>query len=138
MRQMATRFEAMLGDVADIDDNLIKADGKKDFSPTKRSTSTREFIQQIGLKRHTDLAVAFGYYLEHQLGKLEFTPADINNCYYEAKLEPSNTSQSIIQNIKRSYMMEARTKSTSKKGARKRYMLTQSGEDFINRKLGLE
>jgi predicted transcriptional regulator len=75
--------------------------------------------------------VGFAYYLENYNGVSEFTPADVNNCYYEAKMEASNTSQMIIQNIKRGFVMEA------KKGekAGRRYTLTASGEHFVRQKL---
>src|SRR6267154_4396807 len=77
---------------------------------TGKSLSIREFIQRLDLKKHTDITLAFGYYLEKHQGVTEFTPADINNCYYEAKLESSNTSQMIIQNIKRGYFMASKKK----------------------------
>jgi hypothetical protein len=102
-------------------------------SPTKgKSVSIREFIQQLDLKKHTDISLAFGYYLERHQGVTEFTPADINNCYYEAKLEPSNTSQMIIQNIKRGYLMASKKKGEQGKN---RYTLTSSGEKFVESKL---
>lgn len=102
-------------------------------SPTaSKSLSIREFIQQLDLKKHTDITVAFGYYLERHQGVPEFTPADINNCYYEAKLEASNTSQMIIQNIKRGYLMPSKKKGEK---ARNRYTLTSSGEKFVESKL---
>ena len=104
----------------------------RDIADTTKGLSAREFIQKLGFKRHTDRVAAFGYYLEHHSGKPEFTPADINNLYYEAKMETSNTSQAIIQNIKRSHLMEAKTEKNSKK---KRYTLTQTGEQFIENKL---
>ncbi len=66
---------------------------------SSKQVSVGEFIRQLGVKKHTDLVVAFGYYLEEHSGLKDFTPADINNCYYEAKMETSNVSQSIIQNI---------------------------------------
>ncbi|MGO9589317.1 MAG: hypothetical protein ACLP3K_04620 [Candidatus Acidiferrales bacterium] len=98
---------------------------------TGKSLSIREFIQQLDLKKHTDITLAFGYYLEKHQGVSEFTSADINNCYYEAKLEASNTSQMIIQNIKRGFLMG------SKKGekGRSRYTLTSSGEKFVQSQL---
>lgn len=99
---------------------------------TGKSISIREFIQQLDLKKHTDITLAFGYYLERHQGVGEFSPADINNCYYEAKLEASNTSQMIIQNIKRGYLMAS--KKTDEKG-RSRYTLTSSGEKFIQSKI---
>jgi hypothetical protein len=57
-----------------------------------KSVSIREFIQQLAFKRHTDITLAFGYYLEKYLGVPEFTPGDINTCYYDAKQERSNKS----------------------------------------------
>jgi hypothetical protein len=99
---------------------------------TGKSVSIREFIQQLDLKKQTDITLAFGYYLEKYQGVAEFTPADINNCYYEAKLEASNTSQMIIQNIKRGYVMASNKKEDKGKS---RYTLTNSGEQFIDSKI---
>jgi len=93
--------------------------------------SVREFIQSLGMKKHVDRVAAFGYYLEHYGGKSEFTAADINNCYYEAKMESSNTSQAIILNIKRGHMMEAK----GGKKTRKKFTLTQTGEKFVSDRL---
>ena len=97
-----------------------------------KGTSLREFVRHLGFKRHTDILVAFAYYLEKYSGVSQFTPADINNCYYEAKMEASNTSQSIIQNIKRGFVMEA--KGGAK--ARRRYTITATGERFVDERLG--
>ena len=95
-----------------------------------RPLSVGEFIRQLGFKKHTDIVLAFGFYLENYSGSKDFAPADINTCYYDSKLEPSNTSQMIIQNIKRGFFMQAKKKEKGEK----RYLLTQSGVDFINRK----
>jgi hypothetical protein len=94
--------------------------------------SIREFVQQLTLRKHTDITVAFGYYLEKFAGVPEFTAADINNCYSEAKLESSNTSQMIIQNIKSGRMMPSKKKGEKGKN---RYTLTSSGEAFVESKL---
>jgi predicted transcriptional regulator len=75
--------------------------------------------------------VAFGYYLEEHSGLKDFTPADLSNCYYEAKMETSNVSQSIIQNIKRGYLMEAKGDQKKKKG--RRYTVTSSGQAFVKK-----
>jgi predicted transcriptional regulator len=109
-------------------------DLRTDESPTpqpSKGISLREFVRRLGLKKHTDIVVAFAYYLEKYTGVTEFTPADINNCYYEAKMETSNTSQMIIQNIKRGYVMEAKKRDK----AGRRYTITDSGERFIQQKL---
>ena len=116
--------------------------GKTDQKPSSKrepvvrritkSVSIREFIQQLDLKKQTDITLAFGYYLEKHQGVTEFTPADINNCYYEAKLEASNTSQMIIQNIRRGHLMASKKKEDKGKS---RYTLTNSGEKFIESKI---
>ena len=100
-----------------------------------RSTSPGEFIRQFHFKKHTDFVLAFGYYLEKHSGVTAFAAADINNCYYEAKMESSNTSQMIIQNIKRGYLMEAKSAGEETKSAKKIFTLTQSGEGYLQKAL---
>ena len=97
------------------------------LAPGSKPLSAREFLDRYDIKRHTDIVLAFGYYLEKIQRLSAFTPVDVNRCYYEAKIEPSNTSQMIIQNIKKGFMMEPRG---SKEGKR-RYVLTQKGEKFV-------
>jgi predicted transcriptional regulator len=99
-------------------------------SATGKTLSVGEFIRQLGVKKHTDIVLGFGYYLEKYSGVREFGPADINKCYYDAKMETSNTSQMLIQNIKRGYIMSA--KGAKKKG---QYTLTSTGEEFIVKSL---
>lgn len=113
--------------------------GQKDLlsritvAPTKgKETSLGEFINLVGFKKHTDIVLAFGYYLEKYSGMKEFGPADINKCYYEAKMESSNTSQMLIQNIKRGRIMPA--KGAKGKG-QKRCTLTRTGEEAIEKAL---
>jgi hypothetical protein len=134
--EMLKRYGPQQGSTPVSDDGKAKkGHGKRAaiVSPIAgKSLSIREFIQQMDLKKHTDISLAFGYYLERHQGVSEFTPADINNCYYEAKLEASNTSQMIIQNIKRGYLMPS--KKTGEKG-KNRYTLTSSGENFVESKL---
>jgi hypothetical protein len=91
-----------------------------------KKISVGEFIRQLGFKKHTDLVVAFAYYLEKFAGLGTFTPADINTCYYDSKLESSNTSQMIILNIRRGFLMPAK-----KDKGRKAYTLTRTGEEHV-------
>jgi hypothetical protein len=117
-----------------------KAGGAKRAATVTRTTtgkalSIREFIQQLDLKKHTDITLAFGFYLEKYQGASEFSPADINNCYYEAKMEPSNTSQMIIYNIKRGFLMAAKKAKEDKGKKGKGYTLTRSGEQFVESRL---
>lgn len=99
---------------------------------TGKTLSASEFIRMSGYKKHTDIALAFGYYLEKVQGIASFTPADINNCYYDAKLESSNTRQMVALNIKRGYLMEAKQDKSENK---RRYTLTQSGIQYIETQL---
>jgi hypothetical protein len=96
-----------------------------------RGSSPGEFVRALGVKSHTDIVLAFGHYLEKRLDKADFTAADINNLYYEAKIENSNTSQYIINNIRRGFMMMAKS---SKDGGRQRYTVTRSGEEHLQAK----
>lgn len=108
-----------------------KSRSKKSAPPgllTKMSPA--EFVLQRQIKKHTNLVLGFGYYLEKSKGMDKFSPGDINNCYYEAKLDPSNTSQMIIQNIKGGYLMEAKGTSRAS-GGKKYYTVTQSGMHFV-------
>jgi len=97
-----------------------------------KAMSVAEFIHGLRLKKHTDISLAFGYYLEQYLGAKEFTAADIKYCYYEAKMEVPNPRFPILVNIKRGWMMRSKSKDN---GATNRYMLTKAGLEFIKGKL---
>ncbi len=103
--------------------------------PAAKDVSLREFIQRLSLKKHTDIVLAFGYFLEKYRGNETFTSTDINSCYYESKLESSNSSQMIVNNIKTGRMMEAKAKGKERKGRGRSYTLTSSGEAYIAEKL---
>jgi len=131
---MLKRFDAGAGTLTPVARTVhIKASTAGEaLASSSKSVSVGEFIRQFAFKKHTDRVLAFGYYLEQHSGLPAFTPADINNLYYEAKLDPSNTSQAIIQNIKRGFMMEAK-KAPKKKGFAKSYTLTASGETHLKK-----
>jgi hypothetical protein len=101
---------------------------KKPQSADAKGLSVAEFIRRVGgAKKHTDLVLLFGYYLEKYAGLENFAAADVNNAYYEAKLDRSNTSQMLIQNIRAGRMMEAKGGSEG----RRQYRLTRSGEEAV-------
>lgn len=130
--QMLERFESggeSVQSTPQQKEKSQKIEQNKSLPPPAKgkSISVGEFIRQQGSKTHMDIVLAFGYYLETYAGLKEFSAADINNCYYEAKLETSNTSQMIVQNIRKGLMMAA--KGSGKK--KKNFTLTQSGEAYI-------
>lgn len=104
-----------------------KTEEQKIKQISEKKLSISEFIRKLKFKRHTDMVLGFAYFLEKFSDVKEFSPADINNCYYEAKMESSNTSQMIIQLIRRGHLMQAKTKDKKKK----LYTLTSSGIQFI-------
>ena len=107
----------------------VKATADQPASPTAptKQIPPGEFIRRVASTKHVDFVLAFGYYLEKITGLAAFTPADLKNCYYEAKLETSNTSQMIIMNIKKGFMMPAKKGDSEKQ----KYTLTRSGEELV-------
>ena len=132
---MLKKFESGPGvEITSAKGKPIKATATPAALASSKVVSAGEFVRQFGhIKKHTDLVLAFGYYLEQHSGVTAFTPADINNLYYEAKMEPSNTSQAIIQNIKRRCLMIAKGDKISKRGAANKYTLTTTGEAYIKK-----
>lgn len=129
--QMLERFEGEAPKLSKKPEKELKETktGGPRVSRLPKDISIGEFIRQIGVKKHTDIVLAFGYYLEKFSGRDDFTPADINTCYYNSKMDSSNTSQMIIQNIRNGRLMEAKKKKGEKK--KRRYLLTRTGEEFI-------
>jgi predicted transcriptional regulator len=100
----------------------------------QKSQSIGEFIRFLEFKRHTEFVLAFGYYLEKKEGRNDFAAADINKCYYEAKMESSNTSQMIVQNIKAGRIMISK----KHEGKKETYFtLTQTGIEYIEKRLNV-
>jgi hypothetical protein len=130
IEDMLPRLEALAGGSSARTETREKSPTAPDAAASK-GVSAREFIHKLKIKKHTDITLAFGYYLERYSGLEGFTPGDINQCYYDAKMEPSNTSQTIIQNIRHGYMMEAKSPEA---GGRRRYRLTKTGEEFVQEK----
>lgn len=128
--EMIEKFEAFADKLIPQTTKIELIEGDKIVTQTDSSkpVSVGEFIRLTGFKKHTDIVLGFGYYLEMYGGLKEFSPADINNCYYEAKMESSNTSQMIIYNIKKGYFMATR-------GENKNYTVTQSGIDYVKENL---
>jgi hypothetical protein len=140
--EMLARFDKPSSSLSENTPSAGKAEPVATVFPAtvSKDISPGEFIRKFGFKKHTDLVLAFGYYLEKHSGLSSFSAADINNCYYEAKLENSNTSQMIIQNIKRGYLMQARVKGEEEQRAKGRqlFTLTSSGEEHLRKAASVE
>ncbi len=135
--EMLNRFESEVphsGTKPSKETKHIAKAGVAEIEEGGKPISIGEFIRLLSLKKHTDIVLAFGYYLEKYSGHREFTPADINSCYYDAKMESSNTSQMIIQLIKRGHIMESK-KEKGQGGAKRSYVITHTGEKYIEEKI---
>lgn len=127
--EMLGRYEAKLSSSPSQESGGKVQSVSETITPDSiKGISVGEFIRKIGFKKHVDFVLAFGYFLEKNQGISDFSVADISTCYYDAKLESSNTSHMIILNIKRGFMMEAKQE---KGEGKKKYRLTGSGETHI-------
>jgi hypothetical protein len=132
--EMLERFEKSLVEKQPGQQGAIssKPITEAEILESAKTLSVGKFIRKLGTKKHVDYVLAFGYYLEKNQGASSFTPADINTCYYDSKLETSNTSQMIVLNIRRGFFMEAKQE---KGEGKKRYTLTNSGIEYIEQQL---
>ncbi|MEK6615620.1 MAG: hypothetical protein AABZ32_05850 [Bacteroidota bacterium] len=110
-----------------------KTHTEKDTEESKtKSLSHGEFIRKAVFKKDVDIVLAFGYYMEEYSGVPSFTSSDINKCYYEARIEPSNTSQYMTYLINKVYIMRSKKKEDT---GRTKYVLTRTGKEYIEKKL---
>jgi len=93
-----------------------------------KNLSVKEFI--IGKKPSNDVekTLAIGYYLERHTGAASFNVDDLARHYQLAKeAAPANINDKVNLNIRKGHMAEAREKKDKKKA----WMLTNSGEKFV-------
>lgn len=103
---------------------------------TRKPLSLVEFMKEKNPKSHPTIITCFGYYLEKFKGLKNFGRDELVSCYAEAKMPQStNTSQMINNAISNGHLMESQEKSEEGK---KRYVVTQSGEAFVESTKGGE
>jgi hypothetical protein len=140
VKEMINRFASDLPDATLMPAKSSAKEKKLETSvqlKNARPLSISEFIRQLGLKKHIDMVLAFGYYLEKYSGLEEFTPADINACYYDAKMESSNTSQMISLNIKSSRIMQAKKEKGKRKNRWKESLYFDQLLRYLNMACGI-
>jgi len=91
-----------------------------------------EFLNAKGPKSHPDRVTVMAYYLHHYQGVEIFNADDINECYSQARISRSaNLNATINKNIAKGYIMEAKEKKDNKKA----WMITQTGERYVESNL---
>ncbi len=95
---------------------------------SEKRQSVREFLNQKAPKTAADKAIVIAYYLEKFEINTSFTTDELMAAFLQAKeAPPGNPSDLLYQNAKRGLVMEA----SQKKGRQKAYVLTNSGEKFV-------
>jgi hypothetical protein len=94
----------------------------------RKPLSLREFIISKSPKTSLDTTLLIGYYLEKYSLTPSFNIDDIVKGFNQAKEKPpSNPSDMLAKNARRGFIMEAEDKKNGVKG----WMITNSGEQFI-------
>lgn len=117
----------------------IKALEDKEFVPASQSleqkqskqVSVREFLLTKELNSSKDVTLAIGHYLESHTGLPSFNISDIEKAFRQAKIKPpANINDMVNKNINKGMVMEAEEKREGKKA----WVLTGTGEEYINNK----
>lgn len=90
-----------------------------------------EFLDQKGdPQKHTELVAVFAYWLFKAEKMESFNVKDIIDCYDRTRrVKPKNANQIINTNVRSHLFAEA----TEKKDGYKAWILTRTGEDFIEK-----
>jgi len=95
---------------------------------TKKSISIKEFILTKKPEGDVQKTLLIGYYLEKFQSFNSFNAKDLEDCFRRAKeTVPKNINDKVNLNIKNGNMMESK----EKKDKRKAWVLTASGERFV-------
>lgn len=95
-----------------------------------KDLSVKEFILSKAPANDVEKTLAIGYYLERYDGASSFNVDEIARCFQLAKEPiPGNINDKVNMNIKKGHMTEAKEKKDKKKA----WIVTNSGEQFLER-----
>jgi hypothetical protein len=95
-----------------------------------KDLSVKEFIIAKRPSNDVEKTLAIGYFLEKFAGMASFNVDDLGRHFQLAKeASPTNINDKVNMNINKGHMAEAR----EKKDRKKAWMLTNSGEKFLER-----
>jgi len=102
--------------------------GEKRKERKEKKLSVKEFLRSKKPTSDVQKTLSIGYYLENHEQLASFNADDLRSAFRAAKEQlPSNINAFINQNIKNGHIMEA----SEKKDKKKAYVLTASGERFV-------
>ena len=100
-----------------------------------KKQSIKEFLMQKSPNDDNQKTLVIGYFLEHYEGVSSFNVKDLIKGFRSAKEPvPQNINDKVNQNIKKAYMMSAEAKKENKTA----WVLTSSGEKFVENKITRE
>jgi hypothetical protein len=109
-------------------ENIVYNNTEKISVLPGKKISAKEFLMTKKHKTDTQKTLILGYYLENLSGISPFNTADIETAFRLAKEKlPANINDTVNKIIGRGLMMEAPEKKDSKKA----WVLTASGEKFV-------
>ena len=131
------KLDAILDAIQGLDARVTKIEtgmagaggGKTGARASTKKTEIRKFLLENTPPDDTRRTLAIGYFLENQEGMSSFTPQDLLKGYDDAKARPpSNISVNLARLTEDGHIMKAR----EKKGNKTAYVLTDSGEKFVD------
>lgn len=126
LKKIVTKHETRISKLEGLAfENVIKSKGQ---SKREKKFSIKEFLRSKRPKTDVRKTLAIGYYLEKYEGMSLYNVNDIKNRFRAGKEPiPTNTQAFVNQNIKNGHIMEC----PQKKDKKKAYVLTNSGEEFV-------
>ncbi|MBW4258147.1 hypothetical protein [Methanobacterium subterraneum] len=120
----------LMDKLKDLENRVSRLEGNKvlNTGESKKKLSIREFLKSKHLNNDVQKSLAIGYYLEKYDTIGSFNSNDIKKGFKEAREKvPKNVADKIQLNIKKAHIMD----SGEKKDGFKAYVLTNSGEKFV-------
>lgn len=106
----------------------IPSQGAMPSALKSKKMSAKEFLITKEPKTDTQKTLALAFHLEHIEGMKSFNATDIEVIFHSAKEKlPININDAVNKNIARGFIMEAQ----EKKDAKKAWVLTTTGEKFV-------
>lgn len=110
-------------------ESLIEDEGPE--AVREKPLSLPEFKQDYSPSIHREKAVMIGYFLEKHRGKENFLVSDTKDGFKKCKYKlPANLSDVLSDASKQGHLMEV-----GEEGGKKLWMLTETGENFVEEEL---
>ena len=132
LTKLISKFEELLrnheGRIERLEGSISIGPLKEDERTRQKKLSVKEFLRSKRPRTDVHKTLAIGYYLEKYDDMASVNVYDVREGFRAAKEKvPSNVHAFIDQNIRNGHMMDY----GEKKDKKKAYVLTNSGEEFV-------